>query len=156
VYGHRLPGNRASATGFQHVHDAADHAIIDPMRSFAPTRQQRPESRFDSIETKKALVLAAIRDLSLSLRLLAGGFALGVNRQSHFLGNRERLADISIFRTAVERNQPIAMRTVGLKAVADSMRTFPEHLRAFRAFYSYFFVDHEMLHNLEAFCVCKV
>jgi hypothetical protein len=68
----------------------------------------------------------------------------GFKCQSHFPGAPERPADISIFRTDIERNQPIAMLTVGLKPVADSLRPLPEYLRASRAFYFDLFVDHEM------------
>jgi hypothetical protein len=61
----------------------------------------------------------------------------------HFLGVRQRAPDISIFRTSVEGDQPVAMCAIDLKPVADFSRMLPKHLRAFRAFYFDAFVDHE-------------
>jgi hypothetical protein len=95
------------------------------------------------------LELAAICDGSLCRLRQTGAFALVFKRQSHFPGAQERFTNISVFRIAVERNQPIAMRTVGLKPVADSLGALAKYLRAFRAFDSDFFVDHEMLLNSE-------
>jgi hypothetical protein len=79
-------------------------------------------------------------------RAFRDGFGLGpgFERQSHFPGACERAADISVFRAGVERDHPVAVLAVGLVAVADSLRPLAEYLRAFRAFDSYFFVDHEM------------
>jgi hypothetical protein len=45
------------------------------------------------------------------------------------------------------------MLAVRLEPVADFLRPLSEHLRAFRAFDFYFFVDHEMpLNSMSAFC----
>jgi hypothetical protein len=74
-------------------------------------------------------------------------FGPGFNRHSYFFGVLESPADISIFRTGVERNEPIAVLAVRLEPVADFLRPLSEYLRAFRAFDFYFFVDHEMLLN---------
>jgi hypothetical protein len=74
-------------------------------------------------------------------------FGPGFKRHSHLFGAHESPADISIFRTGVERNQPIAVLAVRLEPVADFLRALSEYLRAFRASYFYFFVDHEMLLN---------
>jgi hypothetical protein len=62
----------------------------------------------------------------------------------HFFGVQECAADILVFRTGVERNQPIAVLAVGLESVADFLRPLAEDLRAFRAFDFYFVVGHEM------------
>src|ERR1019366_3010772 len=90
----------------------------------------RPTSRRNK-KARAELELAAVCDLSLCRLLQTGASALGFNRQSHFPGTRERPANIFVFRTAVERNQPIAMRAVGLKPVADTMRALAKYLRAF-------------------------
>ncbi|MGB9115239.1 hypothetical protein [Bradyrhizobium sp.] len=74
-------------------------------------------------------------------------FALGFNRQSDFPGAQQRFANISVFRTAVERDQPVAVRAIGLKPVADPVRALAKYLRAFRALDFDFFIDHEMLPN---------
>ena len=71
-------------------------------------------------------------------------FGLGFKRHSHLLGAHESPADIPIFRTGIERNQPIAVLAVRLKPVADFLRPLSEYLRTFCAFDFYFFVDHEM------------
>jgi hypothetical protein len=88
--------------------------------------------------------LAAIADLALCHTLV---FGLSFNRHSHFFGAHESPADIPVFRTGIERNQPIAMLAVRLEPVADFLRRLSEYLRAFRASDFYFFVDHEMLLN---------
>jgi hypothetical protein len=67
----------------------------------------------------------------------------GFQRHSHFFGAHESPADIYIFRSGVKRNQSIAVPAVRLKPVAYSLRPLPKNLRAFRAFYFDFFVDHE-------------
>jgi hypothetical protein len=79
-------------------------------------------------------------------RTFRRGFALGpgLKRHSQFPGMHESPADISVVRTGIEGNHPVAMLTVGLEPVADSLCPLPEYLRAFRAFDSYFFFDHEM------------
>jgi hypothetical protein len=64
-------------------------------------------------------------------------------RHSHLFGAHESPADIPVFRAVIERNQPIAMVTVGLEPVADSLSPLAEYLRAFRAFDFDLFVDHE-------------
>jgi hypothetical protein len=80
-------------------------------------------------------------ELALRCRFV---FGLGIKRHSHLLGAHESAADIPIFRTGIERNQPIAVLAVRLKPVADFLRPLSEYLRAFCAFDFYFFVDHEM------------
>jgi hypothetical protein len=94
-----------------------------------------------SPESRDRLVLTAIAG-----RDFRHGFALGpgFKRHSHFLGAHESPADISVFRTGIERNQLIAVLAVNLEPVADFLRPLPEYLRAFRAFDSYFVFDHEM------------
>jgi hypothetical protein len=87
------------------------------------------------------LVLAAIAGRG---RHGTFGFGPGLKHYSHFPGVHERAADVSIFRTGIESDQPVAVLAVGLEAVADSLRPLSKYLRAFRAFDSYFFVDHEM------------
>ena len=62
----------------------------------------------------------------------------GFQRHSHFFGAHESPADIYI-----KLNQPIAVPAVRLKPIAYSLRPLPKNLRAFRAFYFDFFVDHE-------------
>jgi hypothetical protein len=69
---------------------------------------------------------------------------LGFKRHSHVSGAHESPADIPVFRTGIESNQPIAVLAVRLKPVADFLRPLPEYLRAFCAFDFYFFVGHEM------------
>jgi hypothetical protein len=71
------------------------------------------------------------------------GFWPGFKHHPHFFGVQESAADIFIFRTGIERNQPIAMLAVGLESVADFLRPLPEYLRAFRAFDFDFVVGHE-------------
>jgi hypothetical protein len=100
------------------------------------------------------LVLTAIADRDL-LRTYALG--PGFKCHSHFFGAHQSAADISIFRTGVERNQLVAVLAVGLEAVADLLRPLPEYLRALRALDSYFILDHEMslkmpLNSMPAFC----
>jgi hypothetical protein len=104
-----------------------------------------------------ALVLAAIGDRSLCRLCQACGFALGFQRRSRFPGAHERFANIYVFRTIVEGNQPIAVRTIGLKSVADPVRALAKYLRAFRAFDFDFFIDHEMPLSLKgAVCVPRL
>jgi hypothetical protein len=74
-------------------------------------------------------------------RLVLGA---GFKRHSQLFGAHERPADILIFRTGIERNQPIAMLAVRLKSVADFLRPLSKYLRALRAFDFDFFVDHEL------------
>jgi hypothetical protein len=81
-----------------------------------------------------------IADLDLCHTLFEPGF----NRHSQLFGAHERPADILVFRTGIERNQPIAVLAVRLKPVADILGPLSEYLRAFRAFDFHFFVDHEM------------
>jgi hypothetical protein len=66
----------------------------------------------------------------------------GFKCHSHFFGALEGSADISIVRTRIEGNEPIAVLAVRLEPIADFLRPLPEYLRAFRAFDFYFFVDH--------------
>jgi hypothetical protein len=87
------------------------------------------------------LELTAIADLAWRRRFFS---RLGFKRHSHVSGARESPADIPVFRTGIESNQPIAVLAVRLKPVADFLRPLPEYLRAFCAFDFYFFVDHEM------------
>jgi hypothetical protein len=82
------------------------------------------------------------------------GFWPGFEHRAQLFGAQESPADISIFRTGIERNQPIAVLAVGLKPVADFLRPLSEYLRAFRAFDFYFVVDHEPpLNAMAAFCL---
>ncbi|MGZ5874909.1 MAG: hypothetical protein ACXWKP_22645 [Bradyrhizobium sp.] len=86
-----------------------------------------------------ALKLAAVGDLAWRR-----GFGFGrFECRAYLFGAREGPADISIFRTDIKRNQPIAVLAVGLESVADPLRPFAEYLRAFGAFDFHFFVDHE-------------
>jgi hypothetical protein len=87
------------------------------------------------------LELAAIGD-----RGRGGAFGLGpgFKQHSHIPGTHESPADVSVFRTAIESDQPVAVQTIYLKTVADFLRPFSKYLRAFRAFDFYFFVNHEM------------
>jgi hypothetical protein len=116
------------------------------------TRQiKNLEPRFDSTETEKALVLTTIVDRAL---LHTCGLGPGVKCHSHFFRVHESPADVSVLRTGIERNEPIAVLAVGLEPVADLLRPLPEYLRAFRAFNSYFFFDHEMSpDSMRAFCL---
>jgi len=90
--------------------------------------------------TKTLSRLGAVRARACSHNLT---LELGFQRHSHFFGAHESPADIYIFRSGVKRNQPIAVLTVRLKPVAYSLRPLPKYLRAFRALYFDFFVDHE-------------
>jgi len=97
------------------------------------------------------LVLAAIHHRRRCLlQGEAGGLAFGFKGQSHFPGARERLANIPVFRSAVERNQSVAVLAIGLKPVADLLRALAEELRAPRAFDFDFVVDHEISPNRKA------
>jgi hypothetical protein len=100
-----------------------------------------------SPDSRDKLVLAAIAD-----RALRRAFGLGPDfkRQPHFPGAHQSPADISIFRTGIERNHPVAVLAVRLVPVADFLRPLPEYLRAFRALDSYFVVDHEMPPKFDA------
>jgi hypothetical protein len=49
-------------------------------------------------------------------------FGPGFKRRSQLFGAHERPADILIFRTGIERNQPIAVLAVRLKSVVDFLR----------------------------------
>lgn len=77
---------------------------------------------------------------------LRNTFVLGLNFKchTHFFGAHESPTDVSIFRRSIERDQPIAVLAVGLKAVADFFRPLSEYLRAFRAFDFYSVVDQEI------------
>jgi hypothetical protein len=99
-------------------------------------------------------VLAAIEDRSRRRLCEARAAAFVLQRQPHFLGAHERFANISVVRTVVEGNQPIAMPAIGLKSVADPLRAKAKDLRAFRAFDFDFIVDHESFPAIEsAVCV---
>jgi hypothetical protein len=74
------------------------------------------EPRFDSIETEKALELAAIGDFALRRAFGFGRFEC----RSNLFGAGEGPADISIFRTDIKRNQPIAV----LAVVWNPLRSF--------------------------------
>jgi hypothetical protein len=67
----------------------------------------------------------------------------GFKHHAQLFGVQESPADILVFRTGIERNQPIAVLAVGLESVADFLRPLPEDLRAFRAFDFDFVVGHE-------------
>ncbi len=98
----------------------------------------------------RKLELASIAD-----RALRQTFALwpGFEYRAQLFGAQESPADIPVFRTGIERNQPIAVLAVGLEPVTDFLRSLAEYLRAFRAFDFYFVVDHEMPLNSKAvFC----
>jgi hypothetical protein len=89
----------------------------------------------------RKLELASIADGTLRRNFV---FRPGLKQHhAHLFGVHESPADIPVFRSAIERNQPIAMRAVGLEPVADFLRPLAEYLRAFRAFDFYFVVDHE-------------
>jgi hypothetical protein len=68
----------------------------------------------------------------------------GLKRRSNVFGAHEGPTDIPVFRTAIERNQPIAVLAVGLESIAEFLRALPKYLRAFRAFDPYFVIDHEL------------
>ena len=87
-------------------------------------------------------------------RGLRGSPGSGFDRHSHFPGAGERTPDIFVFRTGIERNQPVAVLAVGLKPIADFLRPFPEHLRAFGAFDFHFFVDHGVLPRNPRVAIC--
>jgi hypothetical protein len=98
----------------------------------------------------RKLDLASIADPALRQNF---AFWPGFKHHAHLFGAHESPADIPIFRSGIERDQPIAMLAVRLEPVADFLRPLPEYLRAFRAFDFYFFVDHEMpLNSMAAFC----
>jgi hypothetical protein len=86
-------------------------------------------------EREKALELAAIVGLALRQTFL--------KRHSHLFGAHESPTDIPVFRTGIERNQPIAVLAIRLEPVADFLGPLSEYLRALRTFDFYFFVDHE-------------
>jgi hypothetical protein len=102
------------------------------------------------LASARQLDLASIADPALRQNFV---FWPGFKHHAHLFGAHESPADIPIFRSGIERDQPIAMLAVRLEPVADFLRPLPEYLRAFRAFDFYFFVDHEMpLSSLAAFC----
>jgi hypothetical protein len=90
------------------------------------------------------LELAAIAGLALRRRFV---FGPRVKRHSHLFGAHESPADIPVFRTRIERNQPIAVLAVRLEPVANFLSPLAEYLRAFRAFDFDLFVDHGMLRS---------
>jgi hypothetical protein len=98
----------------------------------------QPRPLADSAQVRQKLLAIGARACSRNLTLEPG-----FQRHSHFFGAHESPADIYIFRSGVKRNQPIAVPAVRLKPVAYSLRPLPKNLRAFRAFYFDFFVDHE-------------
>jgi hypothetical protein len=71
-------------------------------------------------------------------------FGPGLKRCSNLFGAHERPTDIPVFRTGIERNQPITVLAVGLEPIAEFLRALSKYLRAFRAFDLYFVIDHEM------------
>jgi hypothetical protein len=100
-----------------------------------------------SLDSRDQLVLTAIGDRALLRTLVLGP---GVKRHSHFFGALQGPADISILRTGIERNQPVAVLAVRLESIADFLRPLPEYLGAFRALDSYFFLNHEMSPKINA------
>jgi hypothetical protein len=99
-------------------------------------------------------LVIAITGLALRRRFV---FRPRFKRHSHLFGAHERPADIPVFRTAIERNEQIAVLAVRLEPVADFLSPLPEYLRAFRAFDFDLFVDHEMLRNQsQAFCLARL
>src|ERR1700730_15247670 len=74
---------------------------------------------------------------------------------SSFFGVLESPADIPVFRTGIERNQPIAVLAVRLEPVANFLSPLAEYLGAFRAFDFDLFVDHGMLRS-QAFCFARL
>jgi hypothetical protein len=86
------------------------------------------------------LELASIADRGLR-RTFA--FGPGFKHRAQLFGAHKSAADIFVFRTGIERNQPIAVLAVGLEPVADFLRPLSEYLRALRAFDFYFVVGHE-------------
>lgn len=79
---------------------------------------------------REKLELTAIADRALRQ---TWAFGPGLEYRSHFFGAHESAADISIFRTGIERDEPIAVLAIGLEPVADFLRPLPEYLRAFGA-----------------------
>lgn len=96
---------------------------------------------------RETLELTAITDRALRQTLALGP---GFEYRPHFFGAHERAADISVFRTGIERDEPIAVLAIGLEPVADFLRPLPEYLRAFRASDFDYFVDHEKLPKFNA------
>jgi hypothetical protein len=64
-------------------------------------------------------------------------------RYSHFFRAHERPADVSVFGSGVERDQPIAVLTIHLEPISEFLRSLSEYLRALRAFDLYLVVDHK-------------
>jgi hypothetical protein len=102
------------------------------------------------IRSHSNLELAPIPNRALRRTL---GFWPRFKQHAQLFGVQESAADIFVFRTGVERDQPIAVLAIGLESVADFLRPLPEDLRAFRAFDFDFVVGHECPLNLRAaFC----
>jgi hypothetical protein len=89
-------------------------------------------------------VLAAVHDRHRSgFRGDRSRFAGSLDLVTNLLGATQRLADIAILRGRIKRDQPIAVRAIGLEVGADSLCSLAEDLRALRAFDSDFVVDHD-------------
>jgi hypothetical protein len=129
--------------GSTHRHRAIIFRPVALLRLGTVAREQAVRVKRE-MPRGRGSVLAAIHHRSLrGLQRLSCGPAVGVNRRPDIPRARECLADIPVFGAAVERNHSIAMHAVRLKSVADSIGPFAKYLRAFCAFYSDFFIDHE-------------
>jgi hypothetical protein len=121
----------------------ADLAAYQPQLPFCtrpalPERKAKP--KYDARPGRDKLELTAIAGRAFDR---TSGFRPCFKCHSYLFGAHQGPADISIFRRAVKRNQPIAVLAVGLESVADPLRPLSKYLRALRAFDFHFFFDHE-------------
>jgi hypothetical protein len=89
------------------------------------------------------LVLAAIHHRSGSpLLSQSGGQLMRFDRPPHLPGAHQRFPNVPVLGIHVERDQPVALLTIGLKSVADLAGALAKNVRAFRTFDFDLFVDH--------------
>src|SRR6266404_8487924 len=73
---------------------------------------------------------------------LGGGCRNILERLPKFSGRFQGAPDVVVLGTGVERNELKTVRALLLKAVANPLRPFPKHHRAFAALYLDLVVDH--------------
>jgi hypothetical protein len=106
----------------------------------SPLQASKSEAESDARPDGDELELTAIGNRACRH---ACGFGLIFKSHSDLFGALQGPADISIVRSAVERDQPVAVLAIRLESVADLLGPFPEDLRALRAFDFDFFFRHE-------------
>jgi hypothetical protein len=85
--------------------------------------------------------LASVADRALRQTCV---FGPTLKQHAKIFGAHKGFSNISIVRTGIKSNKPIALWAVCLKPIPDFLCPLSEYMRALRAFYSHFFINHEM------------